>query len=90
MVHPVVGIIPYPYDFTLNVSEVESLIMVPLEVFHADHPGAIRHRLESDGRRYEGPAYAYDGNVIWGATARVMKNLMDIISSTFIPSPLPG
>jgi 8-oxo-dGTP pyrophosphatase MutT (NUDIX family) len=83
VVHPYVGIIPYPYDFIINEDEVEKLIMVPIQVFH---PGNSRHRgssYESEGTTYRTPTYEYKGEVIWGATARIMEGFMNAIARKF-------
>jgi 8-oxo-dGTP pyrophosphatase MutT (NUDIX family) len=80
VVHPFVGVIPYPYDFTLNRDEVEKLIMVPVEVFY---PGDSEHKgssFEFEGNTYRTPTYEYRGEVIWGATARIMEKFMDTIA----------
>jgi 8-oxo-dGTP pyrophosphatase MutT (NUDIX family) len=80
VVHPYVGIIPYPYDFTINEDEVEKLIMVPIQIFH---PENSRHRgssYEFEGITYRTPTYEYKGEVIWGATARIMEGFMNTIA----------
>jgi hypothetical protein len=38
-----------------------------------------RDAVHYEGRVYEGLAYTYDGEVIWGATARIMNNLVGIV-----------
>jgi len=35
--------------------------------------------VEYEGSIYEGVAYSYKGDVIWGATARIMENFMSIM-----------
>jgi 8-oxo-dGTP pyrophosphatase MutT (NUDIX family) len=79
VVHPFVGLIPYPYPFTLSSHEVEKLIQVPLSLFFAPEKFIP---VEYEGRTYQGLAYAYDGEVIWGATARIMQNLVEILLSS--------
>jgi 8-oxo-dGTP pyrophosphatase MutT (NUDIX family) len=80
VVHPYVGIIPYPYDFTINKDEVERLIMVPLEVFHPRNWQNKGSSFEFEGDTYLTPTYDYKGEVIWGATARIMEGFMDTIA----------
>jgi len=87
VIHPFVGLVPFPYDFTISKAEVERLINVPLEVFHPENTGSRRHAVEYEGATYAGPAYEYKGDLIWGATARIMENLMNIIGHKL---PLPG
>jgi 8-oxo-dGTP pyrophosphatase MutT (NUDIX family) len=86
IVHPFVGIITYPYDFTLNAAEVKRLIKVPLSVFHPKSSKKKTHTLEIEGVTFETQAFEYKGDIIWGATARIIDNLMDIIGPKL---PLP-
>ena len=79
IVHPFVGFVPYPYDFTINAAEGERLIKVPLDVFHPRNSETKRYGVECDGVTYQTPAYEYDGDLIGGATARMMENFMNII-----------
>ena len=72
IVHPFVGLIPYPYDFTINTDEVARLIKVPLKAFHPENSGKGAS-FEFEGKNYRTPTYEYDGDVIWGATARIME-----------------
>ena len=86
VVHPFVGLIPYPYDFTINAGEVDRLIKVPLTVFHPGNPMSKGTSFEFEGKSYRTPTYEYDSEVIWGATARIMESFMNIIGHRL---PLP-
>jgi 8-oxo-dGTP pyrophosphatase MutT (NUDIX family) len=79
IIQPIVGLLPYPYDFTINTSEVERVLKIPLEVFGAQKPGSKGYGFEFEGMIYDTPTYCYDGEVIWGATARIIENFMDIV-----------
>jgi len=79
IIHPFVGLVPYPYPFRINAGEVKKLIEVPLKVFLSDELQSRTMPVEYEGRTYEGVAYPYDGDVIWGATARIMETLVEII-----------
>lgn len=87
VVHPIVGRIVTPFDFLLNPGEVERIITVPLHVFHPDHVGAKSDQVQWNGTTYKTPAFEYRGHVIWGATARIMENLLSAISDEL---PLSG
>jgi 8-oxo-dGTP pyrophosphatase MutT (NUDIX family) len=80
LVHPFVGLIPYPYPFIINPEEVKRLVQVPLEVFAI---GSAQHRTEDiveyQGKTYRTPTFVYEGDVIWGATARIMENFANIL-----------
>lgn len=79
IIHSFVGQMPYPYDFTLNREEVEKIITIPLRAFLGDHMLYKRDRAEFEDFTYEGTSYYYNGIIIWGATARIMENFMDIL-----------
>lgn len=79
LVHPFVGLVPYPYNFTISEAEVEKLIKVPLEIFHPGKYMDNGHLFESKGKAYSTLTYEYDNEVIRGATARMMNNFMDIL-----------
>ncbi|MBW2063566.1 MAG: CoA pyrophosphatase [Deltaproteobacteria bacterium] len=79
IIHPFVGFFPFPYVFRINRFEVKRIIQVPFDFFMertlVDHTAKI----EQKGTVYEGPVYEYQGNVIWGATARILENLVNIV-----------
>ena len=79
IIHPFVGRVPWPYDFQINRTEVDSIIIVPLYVFIDEAAGHIRDFVVVDNFPYHGTNYRYEGNVIWGATARIMENLIGIL-----------
>jgi 8-oxo-dGTP pyrophosphatase MutT (NUDIX family) len=76
IVHPFVGLIPYPYPFRLSSGEVKHLITVPLSLFF-DMEAILD--VEYEGKIYRNLAYTCDGEVIWGATARIMRNLVETL-----------
>ena len=82
LIHPFVGIIPFPYNFCINSEEVERLIEVPLNIFYAETPADNVTEVEWGGKTYRGPVYPYQGEVIWGATARIMENFMIILGES--------
>ena len=79
IVHPFVGLIPYPYDFKINAQEVDRLIEVPFKIFLSDDPRYKRDSAEFEGVTYPTPAYIYKGDLIWGATARIMESFVEIL-----------
>ena len=80
VVHPFVGLIPYPYPFAINQEEVERILEVPFEVFTSGAYEIEGHRVTYEGRTYKTPAYRYREDLIWGATARIMKDFIKIVS----------
>jgi 8-oxo-dGTP pyrophosphatase MutT (NUDIX family) len=74
---PWVASVPYPYPYAAAPGEVEEILTVPL-VALAD-PGA--HRVEPRevyGMRLDVHFYSVGGTVIWGATGRVLAELLSL------------
>jgi len=82
IVHPFVGLIPYPYEFKTSVREVKELLDVPFQVFLSANSADENTPVVYGGATYRGLAYRYKGEVIWGATARIMRNLVEILSGS--------
>jgi 8-oxo-dGTP pyrophosphatase MutT (NUDIX family) len=79
IVTPFVAIIPWPYRFNKNKDEVAEIIHIPIEGLMAKDK--VKEGSEIlDGQKIKSPIYNYRGKVIWGATARILKKLLDIIS----------
>ena len=78
IVHPFVGIVPFPYPFMLNKREVDYLIEVPLQFFLENaRPQFVT--MDYEGESFETPAFIYEDTVIWGATQRILDNFLDLI-----------
>jgi len=82
IVHPFVGIVPFPYEFNVNKTEVEHLIEVPLQFF-LDPSQPRPFSINYNGETFETPAFIYEGIVIWGATERILENFISVIRSTY-------
>jgi len=81
IVHPFVGQIPPAYAFKINDAEVKRIIKVPLSAFDPETSKEDRKRAVDLGDTISmEPAYEYEGDVIWGATGRIMKNFIEIIN----------
>ena len=83
VIHPFVGMFTYPYDFKINSEEVHSLVNVPLRLFVSPYSIEEIADIEFGGKNHRGPVFRYEGEVIWGATARIMKNLIEILGPRF-------
>jgi 8-oxo-dGTP pyrophosphatase MutT (NUDIX family) len=79
VITPVVGWIPPAYTFVTDASEVAFVLELPLHHFLAP-PRADMVRLE--GRR-EQVVYSFEvnGHLIWGATARILLDLSEVVRS---------
>lgn len=76
---PYVGTIPYPYPFKLSPYEVERLIELPLDYL------LKQAELKEASFTFQGEPYVnlcvdYQGDIIWGATARILKNFLEVLS----------
>jgi len=78
IVHPFVGEIPFPYSFAINAHEVDSIITIPMSIF-LEKGATTGVSIEVDGFTYDGPYFRYQGQTVWGATARIMENFVEII-----------
>jgi 8-oxo-dGTP pyrophosphatase MutT (NUDIX family) len=76
-VTPVVGILNWPTVFRLAEQEVERVFTVPL-LWLAD--ASHRWALPLPGRRHSAIAFhPYDGELVWGATARMTVDLLEVL-----------
>jgi 8-oxo-dGTP pyrophosphatase MutT (NUDIX family) len=75
-IHPFVGRIPDPGGLTLEPSpdEVETVLAFNLEALRESY--AMR-RLIRRGVPIHAPTFELEGHLIWGATARILGDLLD-------------
>jgi len=80
IVSPFVGLIPFPYVFVPSVEEIEEIIILPLVGFLKE--GVLS---EEDWTYQEKTARVYTyhcgGHVIWGATAKILRQFLDLITA---------
>ena len=80
IVTPIVGLFPYPYPFKVSEVEIAELIEVPLASLLDEDCFSEREILRGD-RKEIVYAYQYGDHVIWGATARILKQFLELITS---------
>jgi 8-oxo-dGTP pyrophosphatase MutT (NUDIX family) len=77
-VSPFVGAIPYPVAFVPRPGEVESIIEVPLS--YLLDPMVVEERaVKWKGKDVMTLVYHYRGHAIWGATARILTDLLTVM-----------
>lgn len=76
-VSPVVGIIPFPYAFKTAGIEVARVFTIPL-LWLADRNNFWEFSLPGSERTVIA-YHPYDGELLWGATARMTVNFMKIL-----------
>jgi len=82
---PFVALIPHPYSFKINPREVEQVFSIPLSAlkderyfkqgqgnFDQEYPSA-------EGQPFPAYFYEYQGRVVWGATAYITRQLMELL-----------
>ncbi len=81
LVTPYVGILNTnsDYPFVVNRHEVEQVVQVPL-VHLMDEKNMELEVRQHKGKEVLVPAYTYENHRIWGATARMLRQLLDLIA----------
>jgi 8-oxo-dGTP pyrophosphatase MutT (NUDIX family) len=75
LVSPVVGAIPDPLTVRPASEEVEAVVQVPFS--YLANPEVVEEQeLEIAGERVISPIYHYRSHHIWGATARILADLI--------------
>jgi 8-oxo-dGTP pyrophosphatase MutT (NUDIX family) len=77
-VYPFVALIEPGRVWTLSPREVDAVLELRLSALQA---GYARRRLVRRGLPIRTDTYVVDGNLIWGATARILSDLFDRIGS---------
>ncbi|MBK5219012.1 MAG: CoA pyrophosphatase [Thermoleophilia bacterium] len=75
-VHPFVGLVPDPLELGLepNPSEVETVLTISLESLRSAYE---MRRLVRRGVPIRTPTYEVEGQLIWGATARILGDFLE-------------
>jgi 8-oxo-dGTP pyrophosphatase MutT (NUDIX family) len=78
VVAPFVGFIPYPYPFRVNTAEIVELIPLPLSLL-SDPSRFAEEPRDLGGAKAPMYSYTIGPLVIWGLTARILKQFFDAI-----------
>jgi 8-oxo-dGTP pyrophosphatase MutT (NUDIX family) len=79
VIHPFVGTIVAGMAWRVSAREVDAVLELPLESLRA---GKTRTQMERRGIKFETDAYVVDEHLIWGATARILQDLLSRLQST--------
>lgn len=74
LIVPFVGLLAVDPRFTPNPAEIAEVLEFPLSALAA---AARDEWLEFEGRRFLTHMFPMDGQVIWGATGRILRSLLD-------------
>ena len=79
IISPFVGLIPWPHTLKVDPREAEEIIEVPISAL-LDKDCLHQETATVDGQVVTTYSYHYQGNIIWGATARILNQFLDILS----------
>jgi 8-oxo-dGTP pyrophosphatase MutT (NUDIX family) len=74
LIHPFVGMIPTGSRWQASPTEVDAVLEFPLSELSESR---TRTRLERRGISFETDAYIVGDHLIWGATARILQDLLE-------------
>ena len=78
IVTPYVGwLASYPYEWAFSHDEVSYLLEVPIDHL-LDEANYVPDRRLINGREVVMPSWRFEEDLIWGATARMLQNFLDI------------
>ncbi len=77
MITPFVGLIPFPYTYALNLEETTAVFEVPVAALMDHRCLTVDMHFSKDW----GPIYhfQYEHWDIWGATAKIVKQLLELV-----------
>ena len=78
IITPFVGVVRAPVAWQPDGHEIEKVIEVPLAALRDGANLRVEHR-ERHGVRHEILFWDYQGETIWGATARILKQYLDVL-----------
>ena len=73
-----VGTIPYPYEFRPSSVEIAEVVEIPLSVLRDPASWRWDSRLE-DGQRTAVRSYGYREHLVYGATAQILDQFLDVV-----------
>ena len=74
VISPFVAFISYPHSLKTNGKEVKGIFSVPLSFL-----------MDDANFKQDSYAYEYEGHVIWGATARILRQFVGLLKSESRP-----
>lgn len=90
-VTPVIGVVNWPANLKLQTTEVARAFLIPLAWLRDRNNFTFRARQNLDAqsaKRHPIVVYEeYDGEILWGATARMTLNFIKAIDDNKIPLP---
>jgi len=76
-ISPFVALIPYPYEFSLSRYEIDEIFSTPVSALL--HKANKKEEYYTFGNEvFVNCSYEYEGKVIWGATARIVQQFLEV------------
>ena len=79
MIYPFVAWTGQRPVFAVNCHEVEELLLFPLK-FHIKNPAVTLAEVQTSSGKMMVPGIPFQGEFIWGATAMILTEFLDILS----------
>jgi 8-oxo-dGTP pyrophosphatase MutT (NUDIX family) len=77
-ISPFVGAVPYPVEFRRQEGEVAEILQIPIA--YLMDPQVVEERpVKWKGREVMTLVFHYRGHAIWGATARILSDLLEVL-----------
>lgn len=80
VISPFVASIPYPYEFKVSDYEIDEIFHVPVSALLHEAKVTRESRVVL-GEVVTAYSYEYEGRVIWGATAWIVRQLLEVWQS---------
>jgi 8-oxo-dGTP pyrophosphatase MutT (NUDIX family) len=74
LIHPFVGLIPAGLAWRVSAEEVDAVLELGVQALRS---GRTRTRMERRGISFSTDAYVVGEHLIWGATARILDELLE-------------
>ena len=81
VIHPFVGTIPYPYEFHPSPIEVAAVVEIPISSLLDSRNVREEVRVLPDGRLMQARSYSYGPYLVYGATARIVGQFLDLLET---------
>lgn len=78
LIHPFVGLIPAGLAWRVSAEEVDAVLELSVQALRA---GRAHTRMERRGISFETDTYTVEEHLIWGATARILDELLERIDA---------
>ena len=77
-VTPFVGVVSFPWEAKMSLIEIDELLMIPFDEL-ANPMNFGKKNVMLDGEGHDTYGYQWGKYVIWGATARILHQFLEVI-----------